>query len=65
MSTVYVDGNDHEVRELTTEQVFYLIQCSRITKEQLDEWKQKSYDKGFEEGFSEAKENFTSYSDTE
>lgn len=40
MSTVYVDGQEREVESLTTEQVFYLLQCkpARLIFEQFEEW---------------------------
>ena len=41
MTTIHVDGQDCEVETLTTEQVFYLLQCKpvRLTIEQFEEWR--------------------------
>lgn len=41
MTTIYVDRQYREVETLTTEQVFYLLQCKplRMTLEQLEEWR--------------------------
>jgi hypothetical protein len=48
MTTVYVDGQDVEVENLTSEQVFYLLQCTpvRLTLEQLEEWREAAFAAG-------------------
>jgi len=52
MTTVYVDGQDCEVENLTVEQVFYLLQCrpARLTMEQLEDWRQAAYSEGHSDG---------------
>jgi hypothetical protein len=50
-SPVFVDGKYTKIGELTTEQVYYLIQCKpiRLSLDQLEQWRKHNFDAGVKE----------------
>ena len=52
MSKVEVDGAEREVSTLTSEQVFYLLQCRpvRLTLAQLGEWRDAERAEAYSDG---------------